>query len=437
MPLRLFLFITTLICTVLIGRFIFRDFIGQALIAYGETAETRNTAVTFAPDNPEVLAARARYFLYRADPIQPDKALTDLLHAVAAASHDYRYYVELSKAYEMDGDLPRAEDTMQRAVSLAPRYFETHWALANLRLRAGRTEESLPEFRTALELSGGAYAPLPSAAFSAYGAVTQALGQDLAALQKITPADALSQSYLADYLVQSGDQAGLDAALDLWRRLPQEDLRAWHRLTFRLLARTQQVGRFADEQKLWRRLLEREAERNGMTESLNLITNAGFEWVPVSEIYQGYEGAQAGFDWVFTALHPQVRARRDESAAHGGTQSLHLTFNAVMRSEFQHVSQLVPVEPNRSYQLSYFVKTERMPAEPPFLEIQDAIQPGQFSLRSVIPAGDTDWRELTLRFTTLPTTRALRLVICAPAMTTFSSTSPGEVWLDDFSLRAE
>ncbi|HWQ36247.1 MAG TPA: tetratricopeptide repeat protein [Blastocatellia bacterium] len=433
MPLRFIVFIVVLTAALLAGRAVLNDFIGQALIEYGDSDVTREAAVAFAPGNPEVLSARGRYLLNRAEPARPAQAVADLERAVAISPRDYRYHVELSRAYEMNGETARAEQSLQRAVELAPRYFETRWALANLRLRAGKSDEAIADFRAALELSGGfACPPHQDAVLSAYSAITQAMGPNLEALRKVTPADTLAQTFLAGFLASTQGQAGIDAALDLWRHLPQDNAHAWRRLTFQLLAYTQNANRFTDARELWQSLIRREGIESASDD--NLMTNPGFEQQPVGERYQGYDNAQAGFDWVFAAPHPQVRARRDSAVARSGAQSLHLTFNSVMRAEFQHVSQLISVEPARSYRLSFFVRTERMPENGPFVELTDAAQPGLFALRAVVPGGSSNWREVSLAFTTLPGTHALRLVIRCPLLTEFSGASPGELWLDDFRL---
>ncbi len=438
MPLRLILFIVVLLAAILTGRVVIRDFVGQALIAYGESAETRAAAVRYAPHNAEVLAARGRYLLYRAEPVQPAQAVAELQRAVAASPRDYRFHLELGRADEISGELTPAEQALQRAVELSPRYFESRWALANLRLRAGKNELAVDDFRAALALSGGfGLPPNAAAAASAYSTLTQALGPNLEVLKKITPADALSQTYLAEFLAGQQGQAGLDAALDLWRRLPPGDAHAWRRLTFLLLAYTEGRSRFGDESELWRSLLRREGLDGALTESGNLMTNGGFEQVPVSAQFQRYDGAQAGFDWVFAAPHPQVRARRDDAVAHSGAQSLHLTFNAPMRAEFQGVSQLIAVEPSRQYRLTFQVRTERLPTGGPFIELRDAAQPALFALRAAVPDGTNDWRQVTLSFTTPATTRALRLIVCSPQLTEVSASSPGELWLDDCRLEAQ
>jgi hypothetical protein len=213
--------------------------------------------------------------------------------------------------------------------------------------------------------------------------------------------------------------------------LPERDLLTYRSLIFQLLHVGQTAGRFDDEREVWRRLESLE----GLAESgnnRNLITNHGLERAPMSERYRLLADPPTGFDWVIRP-HREVRARRDNASSHSGAYALHLTFAAPMRSEFREVTQLIAVEPLTAYRLSYFVKTERLPAAP-FIELVDAARPELFALRSIVPGGTNDWREVTLNFTTPPGTRGLRLAICSPVLMEFNSANVGELWFDDFKL---
>lgn len=434
MPLRLLLFIFILSASLLIGRFITNDFIGAALIRYGTDEASRNAAVSYAGSNPEMLAARARFLLYRTDPARPADAVRDLQKAAQLSPHDYRYHLELGRAFAMNGDNARAEQALQKAVITAPNYFETHWMLANFFLRAGKTEETVNAFRRALELSGGRKGtPDRNAAMSAYAALASLIASDSSLLTRVTPSDAVSQSYAAAFLADTG---ALDQALTLWRELPQSEPASYRSLLFRLLDRAQHLRRFNDAHEVWRKFLQMDsseaAQNYGQPDEL--IFNAGFEQPAISEKYPDMAFAQTGFDWIIR-LHPEVRVRRDGLRRHTGAQSLRLTFNAVMHTEFQEVSQLIPVEPSQMYQLKCFVRTERMPdRDMPFLELRDAASEAAPAVRVNVPGGNHDWRELALEFITLPNAQAMRLTIRSPLQTIFSATNQGELWLDDFTL---
>lgn len=434
---RLPLLIIVVALAIWLGSFIIKNFLGVSLIAYGladglEDA-SRDAAVRFASGNPEVLAARGRYLLYRADPPRFAEATGDLERAVQVSPRDYRFRLELAKAYESDGDAARAEATLQTAVELAPKYFETRWALANLRLRLGQTEAALDDLRAAIELSGGS-SPRPdyNATFNAFNVAAGAVGVNLEALRRVAPSDNVSQAYLAGFLAS---RDALDQSLQMWRGMSADDPDSSRSLIFQLLHELQVKGRFTEEKEVWDRLMSLEGRKANASD--NLMSNSGFEEPPLAETYALLVEPPTGFDWVLRR-HTEVRAQRQNEEKHTGTYALQLTFAASMRSEFREISQLIAVEPARTYRLSYFVKTKNISTEtPPLIEISDARPQGIFIARSVAPSGTNDWVEQSVTLTTHAGTQGLRLTVRSPQLTTIDRSRIAEVWLDDFKLRKE
>lgn len=422
------------------GNFIIKNFLAASLVAYGQRdgnqVESLNAAVGYAPANAEVLAARARYLLNQADPPRVAEAIADLRAAVQVSPNDYRYWLELGKAYDANGQSSDAEASMLRAVELAPRYFEARWALANLRLRAGKSETSLEDFRQSVALSGSLYGnaeppPDRSATLNTYNAIAGALGMNLNALRRITPSDNASQAYLAEFL--SGHDA-MDQALEIWRQLPAENSITYRTLVAQLTRELQAKNRFNEASAVWQKFSV--AEGVPASGENNLMTNGGFEQTPLREKYAVEVDLGETFDWAIRR-HPEVRALRSDLAAHTGSYALHLSFNASMSAGFGEISQLIAVEPLRQYRLSYFVKTKNVSAsttETPFIGITDATNPALFNLNSVVPSGTNDWREQTITFSVPENTRGLRLTIHAPQLRTIDSLRIAELWLDDFKL---
>jgi tetratricopeptide (TPR) repeat protein len=332
--------------------------------------------------------------------------------------------LELGRGYESDNQVTQAERAYQQAQTLAPRYFETHWALANFYLRNTRTEEALRAFRTALELSGEKAGETDArAALNAYEAVSQGLGMNLVALRQIAPPDARAQAYLAKYLAE---HQALDAALEIWRGLPTSAQRERHDILPSLLAAAQASGRFQEARELWRAAIL----SKGLPDwtAPNLIYNGGFEREFIPDA--------AGFDWQATS-HAEVFLRRDDVQAHTGRYVWRMTFAAQMKSELNGPTQLLVVEPNKAYRLRFFAKTTKVPDNAPFIELTDAERPQLFAVRAPVPTGTQEWREVALTFTTPAETRALRLVIRAPQLTAVNTGHIAEVWLDDFSLEPD
>lgn len=436
---RLPLLIAVLALAVWAGHFIINNFLAVALIAYGREEASRAAAVAYAPNNAEVLASRGRYLLYRAEPPQFDEAIAALQQAALNSPHDYRFWLDLGKAYAANGQTPQAEATLQRAVELAPRYFETRWALANLRLRKGDTEQALSEFREAITFSGallGNFTPRPDrhVALAAYNIVAGALGMNLDALRRVTPPDEAARAYWAEFLAT---RDALDEALALWRDLPAEATPPYRNLVFQLLRALQSKNRFAEARDVWTSWAR--AEGAPVAATNNVIANGSFEHKPLGEIYLELADPPSSFDWLIRR-HPEVRINRSNDAAHTGAHALHLTFAAAMSGEVPAATQLVAVEPGQPYRLSYFIKMRNvssLPTETPFIEITDAHNSNSFALRSVVPSGTADWSEQALSFTTLPDTHGLRVTIRCPQIKTIDLARIAEIWLDDFKLEKE
>jgi tetratricopeptide (TPR) repeat protein len=435
---RLPLLIAVLALAVWAGNFIIKNFLAVSLLTYGQPGESSAAAVGYAPANPEVLAARARYLLYRADEPRADEAIALLQQATVTSPLDYRYWLELGKAYDSSGQPQKAESALGCAVKLAPRYFEPRWALANSRLRAGKIEAALNDFREAVALSGSLYgsaSPRPdrNVTLNAFNAISGALGMSLGALHGVTPSDSAARSYLAVFLATHD---ALDQALEIWRNLPADDPASYRSLAAQLTRELQSKNRFAEAREVWQKFSI--AEGVPAADPNNLIANAGFELTPLRENYAGVVDLGEGFEWTIRR-HAEVRAARSTEAAHSGSYGLRLVFTAPMNSAFQEVSTLVAVEPMRQFRLSYFAKTRNLsslPNETPFVEITDAANPTAFNLHSVAPSGTADWSEQAITFTTTENTRGLRLTVRAPQVRTIDRARIPELWLDDFRLES-
>ncbi len=426
---RLPLFIIVLALACWLGWHVTKGLIASSLLAYRQDGASRALAVEFAPSNPAVHAALGKYLLYRAETPQPTEGLASLQRAASLTPNDYRYQMELARAYAANARTKEAGDSFQRAIQLAPRHFETHWAYANFALRAGERDAALDAFRQALALSGQdrAYrAEVEQAsAQHAYAALSGAYGFDLGALERATPATAKAQTHLVSFLAQ---RTSLDLALTKWRTLAVADPASYRNLLFKLLTETQQANRWNEANEVWLRLLKHEGEAAD-----GLLTNGGFERQPLNERYADLTN---GFDWQIEG-HAEVAAERTELAAHAGTYALRLRLVARFATPFHHVTQRVVVVPNATYRLRFWVQARELPSEVPYLEIADATAPQGFRLTAAFPRQTDDWQEQSLRFTVPATTNVITLRVCVPVMATLDLNRRNTVWLDEVSLERE
>ncbi len=82
-------------------------------------------------------------------PDQAESAVKLYEATVRLAPNDYRWRVELGRAYEQVDKPELAESEFKKAVELAPTYAFGHWHLGNFYLRQGREAEAFAELKTA------------------------------------------------------------------------------------------------------------------------------------------------------------------------------------------------------------------------------------------------------------------------------------------------
>jgi cytochrome c-type biogenesis protein CcmH/NrfG len=429
------LFIFVLVGAVFAGRSIYRGFVAESLLAWGDDRASRDAALASAPANPAVIAARAKYIFYRAETPDEEMALSELRRAVRLSPFDYRYWLELGRAAENQGDAAAAALALDRARTLAPGYFETHWTWANFKLRNGETEDAIAAFHHALLISENRPGVTNGrAALNVYDALAQALGLDPEMLRRVAPADENAQSYLAYYYATRG---ALGPAMEIFRRLTLRRDSARQELITELLRCAEAAGQYDVAGEVWNGLREMAGVADQDGRDNNLIENGGFERIPLSEEYPQLLGSGLGFDWLMPR-HAEVAVRRDDERPHTGQRALLVSFEMGMTTPFANLAQVVRVEPGRRYRLSFYVRASNVPSEPPSIEITDAKNPDGITHRLGLPREAGDWQEQTLDFTTLPETRAIRILLRSPVYSDLGrelgSLNRVVLHLDDFSL---
>lgn len=426
----LFILITGL--SILAGVWIYRQFMAVALINWGDDQATRELALAYAPGNPGVIAARAKYLTYRAEMPDPEQGLAELRRAVRLTPSDYRYWLELGRAAENNGETEAAVRAYDRARLLAPRHFETSWTWANFKLRNGERAAAIEAFHEALLISENRPGVTNGrAALNVYDVLAQSLGLDLQMLQRVAPADDEAQSWLAWYLASRGE---LERAMEIFRRLPRHDGVSRQELVKQLLHVAQGAGRFAEAREAWDGL-------TGSTPSATgLIANGGFEEVPLTDRYQPLRDSGLGFDWVIRR-HAEVLVRRDDERPHTGQRSLLLSFPMAMTTPFANISQMIMVEPGRTYRLSLYCRASNLPPDAPWIEIvdprpdrPDQVEGGLFAVRIPLPRQTGDWQLVEQTFSVPSGVTAVRLLLRSPLYGEVDPLRRADLRLDELSL---
>jgi tetratricopeptide (TPR) repeat protein len=367
-------------------------------------------SVSLAPADP-----MSNWFLASSerDVFTPEKlhaSLGKYEKVVRLAPNDYRWWIELGRAREQAEDYAGAEAAFRRAVELAPAYTFPHWQAGNFHLRQGATDKAFGELQKAAEHN-------PVYRQQVFSTIWDYFDKDTARLEQI-----------------AGDAPNIRADLALFyasKERAADSLRVWNLLAPEEKKQNERVSKII-AQALFEKKYYRSAV--GFTRELGIETeaqaekfqNGGFE-TPIGKENDSY------FSWKVIPAE-KVDVRLDPSQKHGGNRSLRIVFNGFAAAQYYQTHQIVAVEPNAKYRLSFWVRTENLKsAGNPLIEIVNANDEKIIKASEAFPEDANDWQEVKLDFVAPPNAEG---VIVRVARAFCGSQCPlfGSVWLDDFLI---
>lgn len=397
--------------------FVLRWYMGNTLAEYFNQDENRpdlaKLAVNLAPSDPLTHWRLGDFTEKKLPPDQITQAVSEYERAVSLSPNDYRFWMSLGRALEQAGEIERGEKALRRAVALAPSYAFPRWYLGNLLLRDDRYEEGFAELQRASEAD-------PQFRPQLFNLAWQVFKDDRELLMSSVGKSAETRAQFALYLVT---QKQVDIGIRLWKSLSEAEKLHNRSTGEAIISRLMDDSRIHVAVDVWNEI----APGKDYRVAVGQIQDGGFE----SGIKHG---AAEVFGWQVKSQQ-QVQIGIEPNTAHSGSRSLRLVFQVRAKIDSLGVKQLVPVEPNKEYELEYYFKTTKLEtAGPPVVQIAD----GTVTLASSEPAptGTNDWQRVALSFKTGPATEAVVLTIVR-AECSDESNCPmfGAIWYDDFNLK--
>jgi tetratricopeptide (TPR) repeat protein len=343
----------------------------------------------------DIERARAQYG--EAVRLRPTDAYPRLLQALLA---------------EKQGDRTAARSAIDGAVKLDPHNVSIRWEAALLALGWGERATGLDHFKYVLGVD-------PAQRDAAFQLARTLLRSDEDPTSLLpTDVDGLTNVMLAALRQKDMTLAGL-----AWRQriqleppLPDEMLKEYVRVTL-----DQGAGALA--RAAWRSF----ATDGSPTAESNAVWNGGFE----TERLLGW-----GMDWRVQKTWG-VEVAIDRFVAAAGSRSLRLTFNSFPTLDFDGVTQLVAVEPGRSYRLRALAKATDF-ATRSGIKMQ-VVVPGmleQSLAETPTVSGTTgDWVRLETPVTIPANTSLVMLKVRREPAVEPEGNLSGKVWLDEVTLQ--
>jgi hypothetical protein len=371
-----------------------------------EAADIAEVATELASANPTASWLRA------STSAPPDMSLYE--NAVRLSPADFRWRIELARAYDQNDDSDRAEAQFKKAVDLAPSYAYPHWQLGNFYLRRARTDDAFAELKKAT-LNNHTYRE------QVFSLGWDYFDKDAAKVEQLAADTPDARGALALFFAARGRA---DDALRIWNQLTDEQKAANPQFAKVMAAGLYSQRSFPQALAFYRELgVEPEAR-------VGAITNPGFERtiLPAEE---------SPFGWQITRNEAKVDITADNTTKHSGSRSLRVTFRNYVKPEFGNVFQIVALEPNRTYRLGFWVLTENLKtSSPPLLQVMNANDDKLIAASKPFPIGSADWQQFVVEFRTPENCNAVRLQT-SRALCGEQCPIIGTFWYDDFELMAQ
>lgn len=361
-----------------------------------------NEAVRMSPSDSETHLARA--LLLKSAGSVAESAL-ELEQAVALRPRDYVLWIELGMTREELGDNDGAVVALSEAVRLAPRYAMPKWQRGNLFLRIRRYDEAFADLRAAAQSNPELVPNLIDLAWG-FSQNNATVAQQLAGLNT----EAMHGMF-AQYLASRGEAA---AALEQFKLAGPMSEEKKTEIVKALL----NIGAYSEAYQVW---------SNGAT-SNSLIHDGSFEG-PLGlgasdfgwRVRQGLLGAQLSID----SQQPAV-----------GEKSLRIEFTGESVPQSAVISQLIVVDPNSNYELTFAVRSEELVTGGlPFLSMSDAADGKNLGQSTTFGKESSNWATQSFSFTTGASTKAIVLALQRQGCSTSPCPAFGTMWLDSLMMK--
>ena len=154
------------------------------------------------------------------------------------------------------------------------------------------------------------------------------------------------------------------------------------------------------------------------------ILNAGFE----SEIIDG------GFHWNFRE-HNSVNHSIDTEISFEGENSLKIEFTGGENVDYQHVKQIIPVEPGTTYKVTAYWRAQGITTRTtPYIELAAMNSSYRAVTRSESKRGNWSWKEVEMEIDIPDDSNLMRIMIKRDKTSALDKNIEGQLWIDDFKI---
>lgn len=375
------------------------------------TLDPADRAVRFAPNDPEAHYTRALALVNRE---RLSEAVAELQQAIQLRPHHYYEWLDLGVTLDRLDDQTGAAAALRESIRLAPSFAQPHWQLGSLLYRQGRYDEAFAELRLGASSNPNLFEGMLDLAWVA-------VDSDVRAFEGLVqPVSARHHLELANFLAMQGK--GADAARQVREAGGATD-DTERTLVNQTITRLLAAQLFSDAYDAWRTAHGRPAGI-GAVELMN------------GEFVEAIKQNDPGFGWQVTVT-PNIVVTVDPAGPSAGARSLRIEFAGDSAPGIQLVHQLMLLQPNTPYSLSFIARSEDLVSGgPPAVLVYDAGGNATKILGQSKPlsVGTSEWTAYQVDFVTVENTAAASIVLQRAACSQTPCPIFGKLWLSKFSV---
>jgi len=385
--------------------------LSRVLVRYAlakEDLTVATKAVELSPSDPEAHLAGAAVLSSRH---RPAESVVELERALALRPADYSLWLQLGRLRDQMGQSAAALAAFDETIKLAPFYSLPRWQRGNLLLRAGQYDQAFRDLSQAAQSNPQRLPALIELAWNI------SRGDPKLTAQWANIQSDRGRIAFAGFLARQGKSPEVMAQLQAITVIPEESR---HQLVEQLLAK----GAFAEAFEVWK---AEQGHELANQEPKTRIHDGGFE-APLT-----FDAG--GFGWRLSRPSNGVALSVNSGQPHSGEKNLRIDFSGDSNPGTELISQIVLVEPSRSYQINFGSRAQDVVTGGlPLVVVTDA-QGERKRLGQSAPLGNaSDWKVASFEFSTGPTTTAVVLSVLRENCSTSPCPIFGSVSLDSFSV---
>ena len=372
----------------------------------------------WTPGNPELWTDKARSQVFSMRGLESSQAPDTFLRAAHLNPFDPVNWDGLVTAELQNLEPNKAEAVFQAWLKTLPYSPVASWRFGNFLIVQGRLQEAFPYLKSAAAASPKLHYPL-------YDLAWKVVADPEVILHDLVPATSDGYNDYLAYLVQIHGIGPTDNFDNVWEKVRNIHSKRSVSVGYIYAYAVASVGLGPEASKVWTDLLA-DTGRTSAKPAGELLTNGDFEaGLP-----------DVGLDWRLVP-GPGYKIELDDSVAQSGSYSLRVIFDGTANPDFAGVWQFATVEPNRSYRLRAYVKTEDVTTDSGIRFQVSAVKgsPGEtFFSKDLL--GTNPWSLEQLDFRTGPQTQVVQVYLRRLPSNKLMNVISGKVWIDNLSLRS-